>query len=138
MEEAKGPASIISEELKGKITAEVQSLDPSIKKLERLDKLGRNPDKTLTELSNTETIYFSIIEAMNDGGIIQTPSTLAFIEHLRINRVALNRKGIDEYLKGLIGQPQNFYPMLGAPGSFPQEEKKGWIDRITGLWRRDQ
>lgn len=128
---------IIPEELAGRISAEVQSLDPSIKKLERLDKLGRDPDKTLTELSNTETIYFSIIEAMNDGGIIKTPATLAFFDHLRKNRVAMNRKGIDEYLKGLIGQPQNFYPMLGSPGSFPQEEKKGLWDRVSGLWRRE-
>ena len=131
-------SGLIPAELKGKITAEVQSLDPNIKKLERLDKLGRRPDETLTELSNNETIYFSIIEALNDAEIIKTPAMNAFIAHLRINRVALNRKGIDEYLKGLIGQPQNYYPMLGAPGSFPQEEKRSWWDRISGLWRHDQ
>jgi len=128
---------IISTELREGISKEVQSLDPSLQRLNRVDVLARRPDETLTELSPNEVIYFSAIEAMNETGIIDTPTVVNFFNRLRINRMAMNRKRVDEFLKGLNNQPQNIYPALGAPGSFPLEEKKSFVDRLM-FWRPNQ
>lgn len=106
--------------------------NPSLVRLSKIDPLGRNPNETLTELSNDEGIIFSLLEAAHEFKIVDLPATMFFFERLRINRVPLNRKGIDEYLKAIIGQPVTT-PTYGGAGSLGDEEKKpGIISRIRG------
>lgn len=77
--------------------------DPRLQRLDRVDGLARAPERTMTEMTARETIYFALIEAIHRNRIVDLPGTVSFLSLLRENRVSLDRKGRREYLQGLIG-----------------------------------
>jgi hypothetical protein len=134
---------IISETARQSLRQNISSCDPALKRLEKVDVLGRHPDITLTELSRDEGIIFAVIEALSkmetlkrEEGV-RLPGVVEFFNLLRLNRVALDRKGIDEYLKAIIGQPQTAFPQLGNPGSLNVEDRPGLISRLM-FWRKPE
>ena len=112
--------------------------DPSLKRLQQADVLGHDPENSLTELSNDECIDFAILEALHTHDIIRLKGTMEFLKILKRNRVALDRKRTDEYLKSIIGQVQRLpdYGAVGAPGSFEVEEKQSLVQRFVAWFKK--
>jgi hypothetical protein len=114
-----------------------QVIDPEIRHLEMVSVLGRDAENTLTELSYDEAIDFAILKSLHDSEIINLQAVIDFIQFLKVNRVALDRKGIDEYLKGIIGQPIKEYAPYGMPGTVNPEDKPGVLSKLA-FWRKEK
>ncbi|EHQ35378.1 hypothetical protein [Methanoplanus limicola] len=129
-------SSLLPDDIRQKIQTDISGNDPLMRRLDMVQVLGRDPENTLTELSYDEAIDFAILQALHDSGVIRLDGVIDFITILKRNRVPLDRKGIDEYLKGVIGQingqiqPQAYY---GSPGTV-DPEKTSLMDRIA-FWR---
>jgi len=103
--------------------------DPRLQRLGRVDGLTAPPERTMSEMTAQETVYFALIEAIHRNGIVNLPGTVEFLGILRENRVSLDRKGRREYLQGLIGtvaaatEPDR----VGTSGSLRDDSsKKRW------------
>lgn len=130
-------ASNIPEDLRKRIREDANMLDPLLRRLEMVQVLARTPKTDLTELSEDECIDFAILRALHDSNVIRLDAVMLFIDYLQANRASLDRKRVNEYLKGLIGQvngqlqPAMYY---GSPGTI--EEKKGLMDKLM-FWRKE-
>ena len=69
--------------------------DPRLQRLNRVDGLARAPERTMSEMTDRETVYFALIEATHRNGIVNLPGTVSFLSLLRENRVSLDRKGTE-------------------------------------------
>jgi len=110
--------------------------DPRLQRLNRVDGLARAPERTMSEMTDRETVYFALIEAIHRNGIVNLPGTVSFLSLLRENRVSLDRKGRREYLQGLIGtvaattEPDR----VGTSGSLDDAgNKKRWWQ----FWKKE-
>ena len=107
---------------------EATTNDPRLKRLEKVDGLIAPPERTMSEMTDRETVYFALIEAIHREGIVELPGTVEFLRLLRENRVSLDRKGRREYLQGLIGTTAREDPgSVGTAGSLRDApDKKRW------------
>ena len=110
--------------------------DPRLQRLGRVDDLTAPPERTMSEMTAQETVYFALIEAIHRNGIVNLPGTVEFLGILRENRVSLDRKGRREYLQGLIGtvaattEPDR----VGTSGSLDDAgNKKRWWQ----FWKKE-
>lgn len=110
--------------------------DPRLQRLSRVDGLTAPPERTMSEMTAQETVYFALIEAIHRSGIVNLPGTVSFLSLLRENRVSLDRKGRREYLQGLIGtvaaatEPDR----VGTSGSLRDDSsKKRWWQ----FWKKE-
>lgn len=129
--------SNLPESIRNKISQDANVYDPSLRRLEMVQVLAQNPKSDLTELSEDECIDFALIRALHVSEVIKLDAVIMFFDYLKENRVSLNRKRTEEYLKGLIGQvngqiQQGAY--YGAPGTI-EPEKKSIADRLM-FWRQ--
>ncbi|WOF15996.1 hypothetical protein F1737_04400 [Methanoplanus sp. FWC-SCC4] len=130
--------SNLPEGIREKIREDATAYDPLLRRLDMVQVLGRDPDNTFTELSDDEAIEFGILESLHNSDVIKLDGVMIFFQLLKRNRVALDRKGTDEYIKALVGQingqiqPHTYY---ASPGTVEQE-KTGIMDRIM-FWRKD-
>lgn len=138
MESAPAPQSNLPKDIRSKISEDSLNHDPLLRRLEMVQVLAPDPKNDLTELSDDESIDFALIEALHNSGVIQLDGVMEFFTILKRNRVALDRKRTNEYLKGLIGQvngqiqPSMYY---GSPGTV-EPEKKSLLDKMM-FWRKD-
>lgn len=102
--------------------------DPRLKRLEKVDTLAAPPERTMSEMTGGESVYFALIEALHQEKIVELPGTVEFLRLLRENRVSLDRKGRREYLQGLVGTTaRENAEHLGTPGSLNDApDKKHW------------
>jgi hypothetical protein len=123
-------------DLKEKIKGDISNQDPSLKRLDMVGTIAQHPDENLTELSFDETVDYSVIEALTDAGVLDLSMVVTFLRYLRINRTALDRKRVDEYLRGIAADsgPIQPYVSYGAPGTV-EPEKKGIVDTLM-FWRK--
>jgi hypothetical protein len=132
------PASNIPEDIRKKISEDANMHDPVLRRLEMLQVLAQDPKNDLTELSFDESIDFALIEAIHRMKVLKLDGVIQFFEILKQNRVSLDRKRVNEYLKGIIGQvngqlqPVQYY---GSPGTV-EPEKKSILDRMM-FWKKD-
>jgi hypothetical protein len=128
--------SNIPVDIRNKISEDANIHDPLLRRLEMVQVLATDPKNDLTELSEDECIDFAIIRALDETGVIKLDGVLKFLDYLKSNRVSLDRKRTDEYLKGLIGQVNGQLqpmPYYGSPGTV-QPEEKGLMDKLM-FWR---
>lgn len=102
--------------------------DPRLKRLEKVDTLAAPPERTMSEMTDRQSVYFALIEALHQEQIIELPGTVEFIRLLRENRVSLDRKGRREYLQALVGTTaRENVDRLGTPGTLiDAPDKKRW------------
>lgn len=136
MQAQQNPITVIPDTMQQRIVQVGQVNDPQLKQLDMVSVLGRDASNTLTELSYDEVIDFAIIEAIHKEGILDLSAVVTFINLLKTNRVALDRKGVSEYLKGIIGQPVRDFAPYGMPGTV-EEDKPGVLSRLM-FWRKDR
>lgn len=102
--------------------------NPQLKRLERVDGLTAPPERTMSEMTGRETVYFALIESLHRSQIVDLPGTVSFLTLLRENRVSLDRKGRKEYLQALVGiSVKEDATAIGTPGSLHDNpDKKRW------------
>jgi len=118
----------ISDDRLSALRQEATTNDPRLQRLARVDGLTSPPERTMSEMTDRETVYFALIEALHREKIVELPGTVEFLRLLRENRVSLDRKGRREYLQGLIGAVAREDPSsVGTPGSLHDApDKKRW------------
>lgn len=130
--------SNIPGDIRQKISEDANVHDPLLRRLEMVQVLATDPKNDLTELSEDESIDFALLEALHNSDVIKLNGVMDFFMVLKRNRVSLDRKRTNEYLKGLIGQvngqlqPTMYY---GSPGTV-EPEKKSILDKVM-FWRKD-
>ncbi len=107
---------------------EATTNDPRLQRLARVDGLTAPPERTMSEMTDRETVYFALIEALHREKIVELRGTVEFLRLLRENRVSLDRKGRREYLQALVGTTAREDPdRIGTPGSLHDApDKKRW------------
>ena len=118
----------ISDDRLSTLRKEATTNDPRLQRLARVDGLTSPPERTMSEMTDRETVYFALIEALHREKIVELPGTVEFLRLLRENRVSLDRKGRREYLQGLIGAVAREDPSsVGTTGSLHDApDKKRW------------
>lgn len=138
MSEAAAINSNIPEDIRKKISEDANIHDPVLRRLEMLQVLATDPKNDLTELSFDESIDFALIESLHNTGVIKLDGVMEFFTILKRNRVSLDRKRTNEYLKGIIGQVNGQLQTMqyyGSPGTV-EPEKKSILDKIM-FWKKD-
>ncbi|TSA54944.1 MAG: hypothetical protein D4R45_03275 [Planctomycetaceae bacterium] len=109
--------------------------DPFLLRLEMAGKLAEDPLNDLTEISTGEATFFAAIRTLHNGGVLDLSMVLDFEDNLKRNRVSIDRKRVDEYIKALVGQVAGNVPPtnVGQPGTV-EPEKNSLKDRLM-FWR---
>jgi hypothetical protein len=117
----------ISDDRLATLRSEATVNDPRLQRLARVDGLTAPPERTMSEMTGGESVYFALIEALNREEIVKLPGTVEFLRLLRENRVSLDRKGRREYLQALVGTAREDPDRVGTTGSLHDApDKKRW------------